>query len=65
VWRLAGTWDHSKVTPADLQRGIKAVLTAYDAGYTLFDHADIYCSGVAETIFGQVLSENPGLREKW
>jgi predicted oxidoreductase len=63
-WRLAGTWDQSKVTPADLQRGIKAVLTAYDAGYTLFDHADIYCSGVAETIFGQVLSENPSLREK-
>ena len=63
-WRLAGTWDQSKVTPDDLQRGIKAVLTAYDAGYTLFDHADIYCSGVAETIFGQVLSENPGLREK-
>lgn len=63
-WRLAGTWDQAKVTPADLERGKRAIHVAYDAGYTLFDHADIYCSGVAETIFGQVLSQTPGLREK-
>ncbi len=63
-WRLAGTWDKKKVSSENLDHGVRAVLTAIDAGYTLFDHADIYCSGIAETIFGQVLSENPSLRDR-
>lgn len=63
-WRLAGTWSKDKVTPEDVDHGVRAVLSAYDAGYTLFDNADIYCDGMAETIFGQVLSENSSLREK-
>lgn len=63
-WRLAGTRDSSKVTSAGLLHGEKAILAAYDAGYTLFDHADIYCSGIAETIFGQVVKKNPSLRDK-
>jgi len=41
-----------------------AVLAAVDAGYTLFDHADIYCDGEAEKVFGQVLKEVPGLRDR-
>ena len=40
------------------------MLAAYEAGYTLFDHADIYCDGVAETIFGKVLKEQPAMRER-
>lgn len=47
-----------------MDRGREAVLAAYDAGYTLFDHADIYCDGVAETIFGQTLKKVPGMRER-
>lgn len=35
-----------------------------DMGVNFFDHADIYAGGEAERIFGQVLSDNPGLREK-
>jgi predicted oxidoreductase len=38
------------------------VLAAYEAGYRLFDHADIYCDGMAERIFGEVLKEVPELR---
>ena len=61
-WRIAGTWDPAAVTPDAIDRGREAVLAAYDAGYVLFDHADIYCDGVSETIFGQVLKKVPGMR---
>lgn len=42
----------------------RAVLAAVEAGYTLFDHADIYCDGRAETAFGAVLRETRSLRER-
>jgi len=48
----------------DKEKGKRAVLAAVDAGYTLFDHADIYGSGACESLFGEVLSESPGLRDK-
>src|SRR5690349_1396851 len=63
-WRLAGTWNPNEVTSAAEANGRLAVQTAYEAGYTLFDHADIYCDGVAEKIFGQVLKEIPGMRNR-
>jgi predicted oxidoreductase len=37
-------------------------LAAYDAGYNLFDHADIYAQGLCESIHGKVLRENPSLK---
>jgi predicted oxidoreductase len=40
----------------------RAVIAAFEAGYTLFDHADIYGRGDSEIIFGEVLRENSGLR---
>lgn len=40
------------------------VKTALDEGINFFDHADIYGGGKSETIFGEVLKRNPGLREK-
>jgi predicted oxidoreductase len=59
-WRIAG-----KEADTDCQaRGRKAVIAAYEAGYTLFDHADIYGQGRAETIFGQVLKEVCGMRDR-
>lgn len=63
-WRIAGTWNPAEVTSASQAAGREAVLAAYDAGYTLFDHADIYCDGETEKIFGQVLKEVSGMRER-
>ena len=40
----------------------QAVIAAFESGYTLFDHADIYGRGEAETILGEVLREVSGLR---
>ncbi|MEM7500424.1 MAG: aldo/keto reductase [Pseudomonadota bacterium] len=50
---------------ADASRsGKRAVLSAVDAGYTFFDHADIYGEGRCEALFGELLQESPGLRER-
>jgi predicted oxidoreductase len=56
--RLAG--DGS---PDARAQGRRAVRAAIDAGYTLFDHADIYGGGAGEEIFGEVLRDSPGLRD--
>ena len=63
-WRLAGTWEPSEIKPEDEARGREAVIAAYEAGYTLFDNADIYCRGHAERIFGEALKQVSGMREK-
>ena len=41
-----------------------AVDAALDGGVTLFDHADIYGRGRSEEVFGQLLADRPGLRER-
>ncbi|MCM1158863.1 MAG: aldo/keto reductase [Clostridium sp.] len=42
----------------------KLVNIALELGINLFDHADIYGAGKSEEIFGQVLSENKGMRDR-
>ena len=63
-WRIAGTWNPAEVTAEAGARGVAAVAAAYEAGYTLFDHADIYCDGVTEKIFGQALKKISGMRAR-
>lgn len=62
--RLAGTMDRSQLTAEREAVGRRAVLAAYEAGYTHFDHADIYGNGLCEEIFGRVLREVSGMRER-
>jgi len=65
VTRLSyGCWRIAENGEADYAAGREAVLAAVDAGFTFFDHADIYCSGHSEIAFGRVLQEVKGLREK-
>lgn len=63
-WRLAGSWNPAEVTPESRAAGTRAIATAYEAGYTLFDNADIYCRGEAERILGDALREISGMRER-
>lgn len=64
-WRLTGNARNAAETTPEIRAiGKQAVLAAYEAGYTIFDHADIYGGNECEKIFGEVLKENPGLREK-
>ena len=53
-----------RLTRLDIAEAEKLLLTAVEKGINFFDHADIYAGGQAETLFGQVLRRNPGLREK-
>lgn len=63
-WRVAGSWDQTKITPESRAAGHRAVIAAYEAGYTLFDNADIYSAGEAERIVGEVLKEVSGMRAR-
>lgn len=63
-WRLVEPRSAEPSGSAALERARTAVLAAYEAGYTVFDHADIYGDGEPERIFGQVLRQVPGMRER-
>jgi predicted oxidoreductase len=63
-WRVAGTWNPAEVTDASRAAGRRALIAAYEAGYTLFDNADIYCGGEAERILGEVLKQVSGMRHR-
>ena len=63
-WRVAGTWNPSEVTPESRASGYRAIIAAYEAGYTLFDNADIYCHGEAERILGETLKKVSGMRDR-
>jgi len=61
---VAGTWNPAEVTAASRAAGQRAITAAYEAGYTVFDNADIYCGGEAERILGETLRSVSGMREK-
>src|SRR5215472_5959322 len=63
-WRVAGSWDQTKITPESRAAGHRAIIAAYESGYTLFDNADIYSGGEAERILGEVLKEVSGMRSR-
>ena len=63
VSRLAyGCWRMADHGASEAQAGAM-VHAAVDAGYTFFDHADIYGRGECERLFGRVLAKSPGLRK--
>lgn len=61
---LGGSWDDEPIGAQDVAEAEAAVQAALDAGFTMFDHADIYRNGKAEAVFGEVLSRATGLRER-
>src|SRR5262249_39678137 len=63
-WRIADPRDPKQAAHETKAQGRAAVVAAYEAGYTLFDHADIYGGSIPEKIFGEVLKEVSGMREK-
>src|SRR5215218_9767603 len=61
---LGGTWTAEPYLPRHVEEAAAAVEAALDAGITLFDHADIYRNGKSEAVFGEVLANMPGLRDR-
>ena len=62
--RTVGTWNPSEVTPERMATAVKSHIAAYEAGYTLFDTADIYCRGQCEIALGKTLKEVRGMRDR-
>ena len=62
--RIVGTWNPQEVDTDRRDRAKASIAAAVDAGYTHFDHADIYCRGMCEQVFGEYLGESPGLRQR-
>lgn len=61
---LGGPWEGNEYGAAEIEQAAAAIEAAMGIGITLFDHADIYRSGKAEAVFGEVLARTPGLRDK-
>lgn len=62
--RIAGTWNPAEITASQKDRAHEALLAAYEAGYTLFDHADIYCRGACESLHGELMAKVPSMRSE-
>jgi predicted oxidoreductase len=62
--RINAWQSREQLTPAQEAAGRAAILAAWEAGYTHFDHADIYGNGVCEEIFGRVLRDVAGMRDR-
>ncbi|MFN3683522.1 MAG: aldo/keto reductase family oxidoreductase [Fimbriimonadaceae bacterium] len=62
--RIAGTWSPNDIDANKREAAHRAILAAYEAGYTLFDHADIYCAGACEALYGEVLDQVPAMRRE-
>ncbi|WP_169084812.1 aldo/keto reductase family oxidoreductase [Paenibacillus sp. PL91] len=62
---LGGSWDLADpITSHHISQAEAAVEAALSIGITMYDHADIYTRGKAESVFGQVLKQQPRLREQ-
>lgn len=55
--RIVGTWNPAEIDAAKRQMAFAALDAAWEAGYTHFDHADIYCRGGCESVFGEWLRD--------
>lgn len=63
-WRIADAPDSGPNLAELAAVGPRALIAAYEAGYTLFDGADIYGGGRCEEIMGRTLREVSGMRER-
>ena len=62
-WRITGVISHPPIDEEHEQKGREAITAAYEAGYTMFDLADIYSDGLAEEVFGRTLKTVSGMRD--
>jgi predicted oxidoreductase len=64
TWHLGGTWDSVPLTSELYDRADRLVHTAIDQGINMIDLADIYTRTKSDTLIGQVLHNDPSLRDK-
>ena len=62
--RIGGGWGSEPLTEEQRAGAFAAIEAALEGGINFFDHADIYCDGKSETVFGEYLKANSGVRER-
>jgi hypothetical protein len=61
---LGGGWNDKPATKADISQARSIIDTVLSLDINVFDHADIYTFGKAETVFGEALKQAPELKDK-
>lgn len=61
---LGGGWNNTAATKDDVKQAQSVIEKALELNINVFDHADIYTFGKAETVFGNVLRDSPSLKEQ-
>ncbi len=62
---LGGGWGRDTVLTKELEAEAGMFIdAALGNGINFFDHADIYAFGRAEEVFGRILKQRPGLRDR-
>lgn len=62
---LGGGWaPETLLTKAHEKEARDFLETGLELGANFYDHANLYAHGRAETVFGQILKEQPGLRDQ-
>jgi predicted oxidoreductase len=61
---LGGAWGDDTTSGEDKLKAARLVNEALERGINFFDHADVYALGKAETVFGGVLKQSPGMRQQ-
>jgi predicted oxidoreductase len=62
--KIGGGWDHAPISAATEAAARAVVEAALEAGINFFDHADIYCCGKSEEVFGRIHAGSPSLRDR-
>ena len=62
--QMGGSWDQSPLTAELVKNAEQLLITALEHGINLYDHADIYCVGKSEKVFGELLKRRPSLRSR-
>ncbi len=62
--QLSSDWDGQPIDRDERVRTASMVEAALGLGINLFDHADIYARGKCERLFGELLKQQPSLRQQ-
>jgi predicted oxidoreductase len=60
--KFCGGMQANPITDEEILQTERAIDAALSIGITMFDHANVYAKGQAESIFGEVLKRRPELR---
>lgn len=64
TWHLGGSWDNTAPSDDIKKRADTLIHSAIEHGITLIDLADIYTRGKSDMVVGEVIKNDPSVRDK-